>query len=777
MGKRTSKTTTTTTPSRPASKAPAKPADSPPAPHPRNSHDGAAAAAPGAAHLPPQNDSPWLTHHVTLTPKAPAMTHWGREWLLTNGTGAYSMGTLPGINTRRYHGLLIAAAHPPVSRVVALNQMLEQIVLTAPGNAGESGDGAQPWDHQPSQMLEFSTMQFHGDRGDVFHPAGHEMLRQFAKGLFASWAYTWGEIRLTRELYLHWKEQAATLRYRVMVPSNSHAASLRLSPMLALRDFHSLARHDAGLPYRVDQVDGHVRIRRGDLTLMLTCGGAWRLAESPWWYNVYYGQDAERGQEAQEDYFVPGTFELPITPGKEQEVRFSVALGDRPADPHGWEIDDRARQLRPLVQAISDFGLRIADLRISAAESPHSSVPSKSEIRNPKSEIPLALAIAADDFVIDRTIRHRELKTITAGYPWFADWGRDTFIALPGLLLCTGRYDDARDTLKLYADSIQDGLVPNRFDDYDDKAAHYNTVDASLWFIRAALEYVRQSGDAACWGDWLGDACTRIMDAYIKGTHNGIRMAGDGLITAGSPTTQLTWMDAATSGVVFTPRPGKAVEINALWYAALVGLADLIRTTPGADAALAGHYDKLADRIRRSFAKVFWNDALSCLNDHVYTDEQGQEHVDQSVRPNQIFAASLPASPLPRTKQLQVLDVVRARLLTPVGLRTLPRDDWHYHGRYTGPQFQRDQAYHQGTIWPWLIGPYAEAVLRTGDFSAESRQAARAAVTPLLEDLLGRGLGQLHEIHEAEPPHRPVGTMAQAWSVAELLRVLWLLER
>ena len=361
-----------------------------------------------------------------------------------------------------------------------------------------------------------------------------------------------------------------------------------------------------------------------------------------------------------------------------------------------------------------------------------------------------------------------------AGYPWFADWGRDTFISLPGLLLCTGRFDEARSTLKAYAQSLHNGLVPNRFDDYDSKAAHYNAVDASLWFVHAAMEYYLTSGDQDAWDGWLCGAVMQVIDAYLRGTDHDIRMAGDGLISAGNPRTQLTWMDAARDGVVFTPRFGKPVEVNALWYHALVGMSELLADT---DRSTSVHYVKLSKRVKRAFLKNFWDNKQGYLYDHIWADDQGQETTDQTVRPNQIFAVSLPHSPLPRTKQQKVVKAVTQSLLTPLGLRTLPQDDPNYHGRYTGPMFDRDSAYHRGTVWPWLIGPYAEAVLRAGRFSDKSKKDALAAVEPLCQCLMSDGLGQLHEIHDGDPPHRPVGCMAQAWSVAELLRVLWLIEQ
>ncbi len=709
------------------------------------------------------------THRVEITLDTPATAHLHSEWLLTNGSGAYSLGTLPAVNTRRYHGLLVAATRPPVGRIVALNQMLETLTLH---HGPKAGGGYSP--NEAAQTLDLTSLMFQGDHGPVLHPRGHELLQRFEKGLTARWTYAWGPVRVTRELFLHWKEQAATLQYRVTLPpEHGHSATLRLSPMLTLRDFHGMVKNNSGAPLRVEQHEGHVIVRRGELAVTLACPqGLWKVADHAWWYNAFYAVDAERGQEACEDYFVPGGFEVTVpSGGDEQVVSFSVALGDSPADDEGWPTDDRERHL--------------AQVALPA------SVPSIEDKRSHTDPaVWRALTIAADDFVVDRTIHHRELRTILAGYPWFADWGRDTFIALPGLLLCTGRFADARDTLRLYAESIRDGLVPNRFDDYDERAAHYNTVDASLWFIRAALEYVRQSEDTACFEDWLGEACMKIMSAYIKGTGGGIRMAGDGLITAGDWTTQLTWMDAAANGVVFTPRPGKAVEINALWYAALVGLAEQIRDCPALDQSVADHYDRLADRVRRSYAKVFWDEANNHCVDSVWSQGNGATgsdkdpgtqapsaaQVDATLRPNQIFAASLPVSPLPRTKQVQIIAAVKQHLLTPFGLRTLPPGDWRYHPHYHGPAFQRDEAYHQGTVWPWLIGPYAEAVLRCGDFSAEARREARAAIQPLLDDLMGPGLGQLHEIHEADWPHRAVGTPAQAWSVAEVVRVLTLIE-
>jgi glycogen debranching enzyme len=724
---------------------------------------------------------------VALEPSSPGAppTHLDQEWLLTNGTGAYALGTVPGVNTRSYHALLVAATRPPVGRIVLLNQVLEQLVLTgSPANAPSGASGKQANSSSLANPgapgVELTALMFRDPAGrEVMAPQGHTMLRRFEKGLRIAWHYQVGAIRISRELFLHWKEQAATLRYQVHLPPEPGAtpgatgvfAVLRLSPMVSLRDFHALLRKDVGPAFRVEARRGQVTIRREAVAATLACAAPWTPRKSdPWWFNIYYRANAQRGQEFAEDYFVPGTFEVPLSPG-DNVALLTIALGDKAAHPLAYTGNQRAEHLAPIAEhlAATGFVVQASSLqavsdaaRIAALQGARPGAGSHGAL-DPKLAHTFAIA----------TVGRKPLATLLAGFPWFADWGRDTFIALPGILLETGRFDEARRTLLAFAQSIREGLVPNRFDDYDSEAAHYNTVDASLWYIHAAIAYVRASNDQDTWHDWLGESCRKIIDAYIRGTQYGIRMAGDGLITAGGPDTQLTWMDAACNGVVFTPRYGKAIEINALWYYALVTLGDMLGAS---HAPLTAHFNKLADRIRRSFSKVFWDEQRGYLIDHVWTDAQNQDHPDVTLRPNQVLALSLPVSPLPRTKQVQALDVLRRRLLTPAGLRTLPADDPRYHAIYGGTAFQRDESYHQGMVWPWLIGPYCEAVLRLGDFSPEARAEARAVLTPLLEEFQGRGLGQLHEIHEPNPPFRPVGCIAQAWSVGEVLRALRLIE-
>ena len=663
-------------------------------------------------------DDGWITHNIEVGPKDLA-----REWLLTNGTGAFAMGTVAGLNRRRYHGLLIAASKPPVGRIVGLNQMLERLTLA----------------NKPESPLQFTTCAFRDDDGNLtYAPQGEQQLVRFQRGLAVKWTYVAGEVVFVRELHLHWKQQAVTVRYHVR---GAPGATLSLYPMVTLRNFHDLLHRAQGGRYVAMSAGGQVTVQRDGIIVTVTCDQATFTNDPQWWHDLYYPIEAERGQSAEEDHYLPGRFDLTLSDGDPKTFTLTAALG--PAVEACPTESARARHLTASRQCTEDLD--------------HS----------------LLLTIAADDFVVERDMGGKTQSTILAGYPWFADWGRDTFISLPGLLLTTGRFDEALATLRVFSEMIRDGLVPNRFDDYDDQAAHYNTVDASLWFIHAALEYVEATGDTATWDDWLSSAVMSVIEAYIQGTQYDIAVAGDGLITAGSPETQLTWMDAACDGTIFTPRFGKVVEINALWHHALVGTTKLIAER---DPKTADHYRRLASRARRAFGKVFWNDDAQCLRDHVSIDAEGNDRADPAIRPNQIFAVSVTHSPLPRTKQLKVIKTVTDRLLTPYGLRTLATDDPNYHGAYIGPAFKRDEAYHQGTVWPWLIGPYAEAVLRAGQFKPNAVNEARNAIEPLIQFMTNPGIGQLHEIHEGDLPYRPVGCVAQAWSVAQVLRVLDLIQ-
>ncbi len=703
----------------------------------------------------PDQEGGWQTHELPIHDRA--LPWMDREWLLTNGTGAYAMGTIPGINTRRYHGLLIAATNPPVGRINALNQMYEQLLI------GQTLGDARFHDQvDHSRKVELTTCHFRGDDGvEVFSPGGHAWLRHFDKGLTVRWGYAWNGIQIIRRLQLHEKEQAITLTYSVR--GLEEKSLLRLGPMLTLRDFHAVMQ-----PGRTEAFDcstaadgGQLVVRRGGNALTLSCSGGRFQSDPMLWYGAHYAADAHRGQDAYEDYFVPGCFAVELIPDEAglATVSITAALGESPVAPAAFPVK-KAEFLEQVAEAIPT-----PQFTLGGGSGRPASASQQQRLRR-------CLAIAADDFIVERAFRGDRLSTILAGYPWFADWGRDTFISLPGLLLATGRHEEAGRTLKLYAQALKNGLVPNRFDDYDPDVAHYNTVDASLWFVHSLIRYHAITNDSRAWQQWILPAAMQVVEHYTQGTQDQIRVEEDGLVAAGSPSTQLTWMDAKCGGHIFTPRHGKAVEINALWYSNLSELADLI----GPDNPQGPRCREAAEKCRAAFVEKFWNADIGYLNDHLWPNDQGDWQPDTTLRPNQILAVSLPRSPLDFDKQAAVVSTVRERLLTPFGLRTLSEDDPNYHPYYHGDQMQRDGAYHRGTIWPWLIGPYVEALLRTGNFSQASRVDAAAVISPLVSHMLGSGLGQLHEIHEAALPYRPEGCIAQAWSVAELLRVLTLIE-
>jgi predicted glycogen debranching enzyme len=371
---------------------------------------------------------------------------------------------------------------------------------------------------------------------------------------------------------------------------------------------------------------------------------------------------------------------------------------------------------------------------------------------------------------IERPTKNTEHATILAGFPWFADWGRDGFVSLPGLLLATRRFDEAKSVLLTFAGAMKKGMIPNCFDDYGGEA-HFNSVDASLWFINAAFSWLAATGERQVFKSRMLPAIISIVESYQKGTMFGIRADADGLITAGDRDTQLTWMDARYGGVAFTPRYGKAVEVNALWYNALMLLVQYLGDSESSDGQLLDVLRKRVSAVREGFCRVFWNESWGWLNDCVAPDGTA----DATLRPNQIYAVSLPYSALEPARQKAVVEIVEKKLLTPYGLRSLSPDDHRYHGIYTGSQQQRDEAYHQGTVWPYLMGAFVEAYLKVNGFSRESKKQACRFIEPLLKHLSDDGcLGQEVEIFEGNPPHRPKGCFAQAWSVAELIRAYML---
>jgi predicted glycogen debranching enzyme len=616
-----------------------------------------------------------------------------QEWLITNGIGGFASGTVVGCNTRRYHGLLCAALLPPVGRALMLNCLGEGLRI----------QGAE------DRFFEFSINQF----GDKFHPRGDRYLRRFdLETALARWEYEIDGVRVIKEIQMPWQSNVVGIRYTI--DPGDQAVELSLLPFVRMMDFHAL-RHE-----KVTFEESHgprTCSLKLDANKLVINSDAGSFHPGPdWWYGFTYAVEADRGMDDKEDLYTPGQFLFKTA------TRSSITLwaGVDPMGSFNWDMEVARRRNR---------------IKSMPAASP----------------VIERLVCAADDFIVARKSPDgKPGSTVIAGYPWFGDWGRDTLISLPGLFLHTGRFDEARQTLSVFAQYISEGMIPNLFDDYTNQPS-YNTVDASLWFIHAAFEYLRLSRDSDFFEKILRPACHAIVSGYTQGTRFHIKVdPTDGLLNQGDAGTQLTWMDAKCNGVSFTPRQGKAVEINALWHHALRLIGDNAR----------------ADLVAESFRKAFWLNPFRGLADVVNGSVR-----DTAMRPNQIFAVSLPNSPLTRPQQEAVVEAVRRELLTPVGLRSLAKSDPNYHGRYSGPMWERDAAYHNGTIWAWPLGAFLDAYLKVHDRSEQAIAQARRWLEPLLQTMHQGCIGQIGEIFEGDEPHRGVGCFAQAWSVAEALRL------
>jgi len=628
-----------------------------------------------------------------------------REWLEANGLGGWASGTIAGCHTRRYHGLLVAATRPPVGRMVLLSKLSETLVL---------GD----------ERFELDTNRYSG----AVNPRGYEMLSSFALDPMPTFVYEAGGVKLRKTITAIHGENTTVVLYEVLEAPSSF--SLELRPLIAYRDYHALQhRNDAIRFANATFADGVFRARPydGAPELFLQAAGCSFSAKPDWYFRFEYAKEQERGLDAYEDLFCYGAFHRQLAKGDRFGVIVSTGEVDG-RDPMALVAKERARR-KAVASAVAGDDDTVR-----------------------------ALTLAADSFIVRRG---EDLRTIIAGYPWFSDWGRDTMIALPGVCLATGRYDDAKKILRAFARSVDAGMLPNRFPD-EGYAPEYNTVDATLWFFVAAHRYLEASGDEEFVLGELLPVFEEIVGWHERGTRYGIKVDDDGLLLAGAPGTQLTWMDAKIGDWVVTPRQGKPVEIQALWYNALCVLADL-RKRAGRAADSASLLAR-AKQVKERFVEVFWNAEASCLFDVVDGDRQ-----DASIRPNQVFALSLPYPMLPKDKARSVLAVIEQKLLTPYGLRSLAPDDPAYRGRYEGDPASRDSAYHQGTVWSWLLGPYADALVKTN--GAVGKPKARKAIEGLKPHLQEAGLGTISEIFDGDAPHAPRGCPAQAWSVGEALRV------
>jgi predicted glycogen debranching enzyme len=632
-----------------------------------------------------------------------------KEWLETNGLGGWASSTITGAHTRRYHGLLVAATQPPVGRMVLLSKLDETIAL----------DGAR---------FELGCNRY----PNAIHPQGFQYLKSFEKNFFPMFEYEAGGIRLRKTIAALHGENTTVVLYEVLAAPQDFY--LELQPFVAARDFHSLAHANDFIRRDFSFENSVFRVRPYDGVpeLLISVPGSNFESQPEWYRNFEYAVEQFRGLDFHEDLFNYGSFRINLKNGSKLGVIVSTL---HPDDRDAFELVQKEKSRR---------------------EGLFTNLPIQDEFAK-------TLALAADQFIVRRgedLPAETGRRTIIAGYHWFADWGRDTMIALPGICLATRRFDDAKKILSVFAQSVSQGTLPNRFPDVGEQP-EYNTVDATLWYFVAIYKYLQYTKDDAFVRDELLPVLQEIIAWHDRGTRYGIHVDEDGLLCAGEPGVQLTWMDAKIGDWVVTPRQGKAVEINALWYNALMIFAELSRRfNHEADAKL---FAERAAKVKVRFLEVFWEEQ----NGYLYDWVEGA-HRDSAKRPNQIFALSLPFPLIEGEKALKILKVVEEKLYTPVGLRSLSPDDSNYRPHYGGGPYERDSAYHQGTVWSWLLGPYITALVRVD--GAAGRKRAAKVIENFKYHLSEAGVGTVSEIYEGIAPHGPRGCIAQAWSVGEILR-------
>lgn len=633
------------------------------------------------------------------------------EWLEVDGLGGFASGTTTGERTRRYHALLLAATKPPTGRMVLVS-------------------GFDAWVETPGGRYAISSQRY---QPDIVYPDGATRIVDFELAPWPTWTYRLTDsLAIRQELFVPQGISACCMRWQ-LVDSNRQTgpATLIVRPFFCGRDYHSLHHENGAFNFEPHARDNWLwwHPYEGVPEIGVWTNGEY-VHEPEWFQQFLYAEEQTRGLDAIEDLASPGSLK--------------------------WDLSHDAVLM--CVSAGHDAAIR------ESGSTPEASISSLAEReQNRRKAFPTPLHRSADAYLVKRGAG----KTIIAGYPWFTDWGRDTFISLRGLCIATGRLDDARDILLAWAAAVSEGMLPNRFPDVGDQP-EFNSVDASLWFTIAVHDLITAMGHGGrqltpADRQALEAAVLAIVEGYSRGTRFSIHADRDGLLAAGEEGVQLTWMDAKFDDHVVTPRIGKPVEVQALWLNALwiAGRID-------------GQWIQKFQNARAEFERRFWNPSLDCLFDVVDVDHRPGV-VDTSLRPNQIFAVGgLPLALLHGERARNVVDAVEARLHTPLGLRTLSPNSPGYQAHYHGDRKSRDEAYHQGTAWPWLMGPFVEAWVRVrGGTQAAKQQARERFLQPFWAHLQTAGLNHVSEITDAESPFTPQGCPFQAWSLGEFLRLIY----
>jgi predicted glycogen debranching enzyme len=651
-----------------------------------------------------------------------------KEWIITNGLGGYASSTVLGINTRKYHGLLVAAFHPPGDRRVCLAKLDEEVKME-------------------NSIYPLSANEF---QNGIF-PRGHMFLKEFSVSPFPSYTYTVEGVEVQKTIFMPYEKNAVITIYNVL-NRNDFKVEIRVFPLINWRHFHSVTNRWK-IPWQFVQKgeDKEVDIRFGapQSTLMITTTKGHYLATGKWIEKMYYREEAERGESCLDDCYQLGCFQIDVR-AKEHEKFAITAVADR-NEGYAQKVLAEMPFTMYDIEALYERETKRHESLLTRFYEKHGNIQTEDWVNQ--------IVLATSMFIVKGM--NSKQNSVIAGYHWFGTWGRDTFISLPGLMLVTGRFENARQVFLTFKNQCKNGLIPNFFPDQAGQPA-YNTVDATLWYVNALLQYLKYTGDFRFVQEQLWETLKIIIENYARGTAFNIHVDSDGLLHHGS---QLTWMDAAIDGQPMTPRAGKAVEVQALWYNALKIMEFLANKLKEKDEA--ERYAEMAGKTRKNFAEKFWNPEKRYLFDVISEHDK-----DDSLRPNQVIAVALDFTMLDNAKNEKIVDVANQELLTPYGLRTLARNDPKYVGVYAGDRRSRDNAYHNGTVWPWLLGPFTTAFLKTkGSMDYRREYALKNFLLPLFtKQILEAGLGTISEIFDGEPPHAPRGCVSQAWSVAEPFR-------
>lgn len=649
------------------------------------------------------------------------------EWIITNGLGGYASSTALGINTRKYHGLLVAAFNPPTDRNVLLTKLDEEV------------------------KIEDKTYSIGSNEFDcVIQPEGHRFLSDFSLNPFPTYGYSIDKVQLQKKIFMLYGKNATVIDYELFNPTKEKV-DIRIFPLVNYRHFHTITDKDK-LNWKFIQkpvhqgVNVYPSIPLSNL-IIYSSDGKYHAGKDKWIRHMHFRVDHSRGESCRDDSFQPGCFELNVVSEEKKKFFIVVAAGKTES-----EAKHVFSSISKDVDALRHQELSRQEKLLEKFQEHHRAIQMEDWLK--------WMILAADSFIVNR--ESIKAKSVIAGYHWFEDWGRDSLIALPGLTLATGRFEDAKKILLTFKHYCCRGIIPNHFPDHAGENPAYNTVDATGWYFNAVLQYLKYTGDIDFVRKQMWSFLRSIVKHHCEGTLYNICLDDDGLIAHGP---QLTWMDAMMNQEAVTPRDGKAVEVQALWYNALKIMGLL--ATRFNQKEQAEEYSAMAEKAKESFVKKFWNPQAGWLFDVVKDKQQ-----DASLRPNQIISAALDFSMLDKTKEEKIVDIVWKKLFATYGLKTLSEEDSRYIGKYLGGWNHRHNAYHNGTVWAWLLGPFTTAFLKVKNYEERWRVFARKTfLQPLFQkETFQAGLGTISEIFDGDSPYTSRGGIAQAWSVAEPLR-------